>query len=228
VIVSDGMDNHSRHTRQELIRIAIEADVQIYTVAIDAVPRERKALQQVEARNGLNYLEDLADKTGGGPTAATKSGVPLLVDYFSVSSKPGSGTPTPTSTGPTGTGTATVPPGPTPTVTVTATVTSTVTVSATDCPPVPTTPPTTATTTSAPGGPGSPTNLRLVGSTASSLTLAWDGAAGASYDVLRSGVRIASVTGTTFTDIGLLPNTPYIYSIRGTTTTPQQTFTIAR
>ena len=51
----------------------------------------------------------LADKTGGGPTAATKSGVPLLVDYFSVSSKPGSGTPTPTST--TATGTATVPPG---------------------------------------------------------------------------------------------------------------------
>jgi hypothetical protein len=46
--------------------------------------------------------------------------------------------------------------------------------------------------------------------------------------VLRSGVRIATVTGTTFTDIGLLPNTPYIYSIRGTTTTPEQTFTIAR
>ena len=33
----------------------------------------------------------LADKAGGGPTAATKSGVPLLVDYFSVSSKAGSG-----------------------------------------------------------------------------------------------------------------------------------------
>jgi hypothetical protein len=172
----------------------------------------------------------LADKTGGGPTAATQSGVPLLVDYFSVSSKPGSGTPTPTptSTSPTGTGTATVPPGPTPTVTVTATVTSTVTVTATDCPPV-TAPPTTATTTtSPPGDPGTPTNLRLASSTASTLTLAWDGAAGASYDVLRSGVRIASVTGTTFTDIGLLPNTPYVYSIRGTTTTPQQTFTIAR
>ena len=38
----------------------------------------------------------LADKTGGGPTAATKSGVPLLVDYFSVSSKAGTGTPAPT------------------------------------------------------------------------------------------------------------------------------------
>jgi len=169
----------------------------------------------------------LADKTGGGPTAATKSGVPLLVDYFSVSSKPGSGTPTPTST--TATGTATVPPGATPTVTVTATVTSTVTVSATDCPPAPTTPPTTAPPTSpAPTGFGSPSNLRLAGSTPSSLTLAWDGATSASYDVLRSGVRIATVTGTSFVDIGLLPNTPYLYSIRGTTTTPERTFTITR
>jgi beta-glucanase (GH16 family) len=160
----------------------------------------------------------LADKTGGGPTAATKSGVPLLVDYFSVSSKTGSGTGTPTST---------PPPGATPTVTVTATVTSTVTVTATDCPPPATSPPATSTTTNpTPSGPGSPSNLRLAGSTSSSLTLAWDGAASASYDVLRSGVRIATVTGTTFTDIGLLPNTPYIYAIRGTTTTPEQTFTI--
>jgi hypothetical protein len=175
----------------------------------------------------------LADKTGGGPTPATKSGVPLLVDYFSVSSKPGSGSPTPTSTStPTGTGTSTAPPVTTPTVTVTATVTSTVTVSATDCPPAPTsptTPPTSGTTTSpAPAGFGSPSNLRLAGSTASSLTLAWDGATSASYDVLRSGVRIATVTGTSFVDIGLLPNTPYVYSIRGTTTTPEQTFTITR
>lgn len=173
----------------------------------------------------------LADKTGGGPTAATKSGVPLLVDYFSVSSKPGSGTPTSTST--TATGTATVPPGATPTVTVTATVTSTVTVSATDCPPAATTPPTTPPTTPSPTSPapsgfGSPSNLRLAGSTPSSLTLAWDGATSASYDVLRSGVRIATVTGTSFVDIGLLPNTPYLYSIRGTTTTPERTFTITR
>ena len=108
-------------------------------------------------------------------------------------------------------------------------MTSTVTVTGTDCPPVPTTPATTATVTStAPTGPGSPSNLRLAASTASSLTLAWDGATNASYDVLRSGVRIASVTGTSFVDIGLLPNTPYIYSIRGTTTTPERTFTISR
>jgi len=65
VIVSDGMDNHSRHSKQELIRLAVEADVQIYTIAIDTVPREKKPIQQLEARRGLNYLEDLADKTGG-------------------------------------------------------------------------------------------------------------------------------------------------------------------
>jgi chitinase len=68
----------------------------------------------------------------------------------------------------------------------------------------------------------------LAGSTPSSLTLAWDGATSASYEVLRSGVRIATVTGTSFVDIGLLPNTPYLYSIRGTTTTPERTFTITR
>jgi hypothetical protein len=175
----------------------------------------------------------LADKTGGGPTAATKSGVPLLVDYFSVSSKPGSGTATPppsssTSSGTSTSGTSTTAPGSTPTVTVTSTVTATVTVSGTACPPTSTTssPSSTSSTTSA--GVGTPSNLRLAGSTASSLTLAWDGSATASYDVLRSGVRIATVVGTGFTDVGLLPNTPYIYSVRGTTTTPEQTFTIAR
>lgn len=179
----------------------------------------------------------LADKTGGGPTAATKSGVPLLVDYFSVSVRAGGGSGTPTSTPTTtsSTPTSTTPPGTTPTATptatvtatvtstVTATVTSTVTVTATDCPPAPTS---TSTTGSPPPGPGSPANLRLAGRTGSSLTLAWDGASNASYDVLRSGVRIATVTGTTFTDIGLLPNTPYVYAIRGATTTPEQTFTI--
>jgi Ca-activated chloride channel homolog len=67
VIVSDGMENHSRHSKEELIRLAVEADVQIYTIAIDTVPYEKKAIQQVEARRALNYLEDLADKTGGVP-----------------------------------------------------------------------------------------------------------------------------------------------------------------
>ena len=65
--------------------------------------------------------------------------------------------------------------------------------------------------------------------TASTLTISWDGPAGASYDILRgeAGERIAGVTGTTFTDIGLLPHTPYVYSIRNSAgTSPQITLTI--
>lgn len=72
-----------------------------------------------------------------------------------------------------------------------------------------------------------PSNLRVTGTTGSSITLGWDGPAG-SYDVLRSGERIASVTSPTFTDLGLLPNTPYLYSVRaGGITTPVLTATLA-
>ena len=107
-------------------------------------------------------------------------------------------------------------------------MTATVTVTAGTCPTTPSSTTTTAVPSPTATGPGSPTNLRLAGSTSSSLTLAWDGSTSATYDVLRSGVRIATVVGTSFTDIGLLPNTPYIYAIRGTTTTPEQTFTVPR
>ncbi len=134
---------------------------------------------------------------GGGPTAATRPGVPMVVDYVDVKYAAGSG-PAPTS------------PSPTPSS------------------PPSTNPPTTGSTqTTGPAGPAAPSNLRVTGSTASTLTLTWDGASGSSYDVLRSGIRIATVTGTSFTDIGLLPNTPYLYSIRGAgVTTPELSTTL--
>ena len=69
--------------------------------------------------------------------------------------------------------------------------------------------------------PDAPTEP-CAGTTGSTITLGWDGAAGASYEVLRSGIRIATVTGTSFTDIGLFPNTPYLYSIRGNGTTTSE------
>jgi len=65
VVVSDGMDNHSRYSPQDLFRLAAEADVQIYTIAIDPVRHQDKAIQQIEARRGLQFLEDLANRTGG-------------------------------------------------------------------------------------------------------------------------------------------------------------------
>jgi Ca-activated chloride channel family protein len=65
VVVTDGMDNNSRYSREDLIRRAEEADVQIYTIGLDTIPREMKVQQQVEQRRALNYLEELAVRTGG-------------------------------------------------------------------------------------------------------------------------------------------------------------------
>ena len=122
---------------------------------------------------------------GGGPTAATKSGVPMVVDYVQVLYSGGQG------------GTPTVTPTVvTPTVVTPTVVTPTV---VTPTPPV----------------AGAPSNLRVTSSTASTITVGWDGPTAATYDILRSGQRIATVTGNRFTDRGLLPNTPYLYSIRG-------------
>ena len=75
-----------------------------------------------------------------------------------------------------------------------------------------------------PPGGGAPANLRKSAQTANSITLTWDGSPTGSYDILRGedGVKIATVTGTTFTDIGLLPRTPYVYSVRGSGSTTQQ------
>jgi len=65
VIVSDGMDNHSRYSRSELMARAVEADVQIYTIAIHDPPRTKKPLEVAEQRQGLFLLQDLANLTGG-------------------------------------------------------------------------------------------------------------------------------------------------------------------
>jgi Ca-activated chloride channel family protein len=65
VIVSDGVDNHSRYSKQYLIRAAVEADVQMYTIGIFTAPPASKAVEQVGARNGLSYLEELSARTGG-------------------------------------------------------------------------------------------------------------------------------------------------------------------
>ena len=95
--------------------------------------------------------------------------------------------------------------------------------------PTPTTgAPTTPSPTTGPTA-GGPANLHQTGQTANSLTISWAGSATAEYDILRgeAGARIATVTGNSFTDIGLLANTPYVYSVRGTGgTTPQITLTI--
>ena len=65
LILSDGMDNHSRRSSSELMRMAQEANVQVYAIAIDARVRTRKAMEQQDAQRGLAFLQDSADNTGG-------------------------------------------------------------------------------------------------------------------------------------------------------------------
>jgi Ca-activated chloride channel family protein len=65
LVISDGMDNHSGYSKGDLMRMAMEADVQIYTISIGVLPRYKKPMQVQEERSGLTLLEDLADKTGG-------------------------------------------------------------------------------------------------------------------------------------------------------------------
>ena len=135
-----------------------------------------------------------------GPLPTTRPGVPMVVDYVEVkySGAASQSSPTPSAT-PTPSPVPSTSPSPSPSPSPTA---------------------------STPPGSG-PSNLRVTGTTGSSITLGWDGPDG-SYDILRSGERIASVTGRTFTDIGLLPNTPYLYSVRaGGITTPVLTATLA-
>ena len=74
LILSDGMDNHSRYSKSELMRTALEADVQIYAIITDGIPDRtflvrpamvRKPWDNGEQNQGRSLLEDLADKTGG-------------------------------------------------------------------------------------------------------------------------------------------------------------------
>ena len=63
VILSDGGDNHSRHTESEIKNAVRETDVQIFAMGIfDA---EESAKLTVEERNGPHLLGDLAIETGG-------------------------------------------------------------------------------------------------------------------------------------------------------------------
>jgi Ca-activated chloride channel family protein len=78
IILSDGMDNHSSYSKSELLRVALEANVQIYSIIIDNGASSSSAAtfpfrpsmiakpgDQAAQRQGPNLLEELADKTGG-------------------------------------------------------------------------------------------------------------------------------------------------------------------
>lgn len=77
LILSDGVDNHSRHSQRDLLHAALEADVQVYTILIDSVvgtstagfPSRsvmiQKPWEQSAAAQGPQALEHLSEQTGG-------------------------------------------------------------------------------------------------------------------------------------------------------------------
>jgi len=76
LILSDGVDNHSRYSQSELMSLALEADVQVYSMIFDngmpgsdTVPfRPAMALKpwdQARQRQGPEMLEKISAKTGG-------------------------------------------------------------------------------------------------------------------------------------------------------------------
>jgi Ca-activated chloride channel family protein len=65
LVVSDGIDDHSRYSKIELMRVAMESEAQIYSVSIGIPARYKKPAQITEERKGLVLLDSLADSTGG-------------------------------------------------------------------------------------------------------------------------------------------------------------------
>jgi Ca-activated chloride channel family protein len=66
LVISDGMDNHSRRSKGELLEYAMECDAQIYTVAVsDSAKQFAKPMERMEENRGLLFLDELSAKTGG-------------------------------------------------------------------------------------------------------------------------------------------------------------------
>jgi Ca-activated chloride channel family protein len=65
VVISDGMDNHSRYTSRELQRLAVETDAQIYTIAVGGGVPRTQGRAFAEEMGALSFLRDLAERTGG-------------------------------------------------------------------------------------------------------------------------------------------------------------------
>jgi hypothetical protein len=66
--------------------------------------------------------------------------------------------------------------------------------------------------------PTTPASLTVTGTTSTTASLSWaastDNVGVTGYDVLRNGTRVATATGTSFTDTGLTPSTQFSYTVR--------------
>lgn len=65
LVISDGMDNHSRRSKKELMDLALESGAQIYAVSLFVPRLNEKPIEIAEAQRGLAFLSEIAEKTGG-------------------------------------------------------------------------------------------------------------------------------------------------------------------
>jgi len=66
LVISDGMDNHSRYSKGELLELAKESDARIYTMAVsDPAKQYVKPMARMEENRGLLFLDELSARTGG-------------------------------------------------------------------------------------------------------------------------------------------------------------------
>ena len=65
IVISDGVDNKSRHSRRELLRQAVEAGIEVHTIALFDPPAFKKPIEYQEEQNGVAFLDELAKATGG-------------------------------------------------------------------------------------------------------------------------------------------------------------------
>ena len=76
VVLSDGIDNHSRLTRYELMQYLMESDIQVYVLGVESTKAGAKAIELADSRRGAAFLDDLALNTGGVSVAALESQSP--------------------------------------------------------------------------------------------------------------------------------------------------------
>jgi Ca-activated chloride channel family protein len=66
LVISDGMDNHSRYSKGELLDLAMESDARIYTMAVgDPAKQFSKPMERMEENRGRLFLDELSSRTGG-------------------------------------------------------------------------------------------------------------------------------------------------------------------
>ncbi len=65
LVFSDGVDNNSRYTSRELLRLADEAGVEIHTIAVFDPGLHKKPIEAREDSVGAMFMEQLANRTGG-------------------------------------------------------------------------------------------------------------------------------------------------------------------